>query len=252
MTSRFARSLSVFGAPALVVLALPTIAGGETTDRIRACISKDGRVRIVSAMETPEAGRRRHGETCHRGERLVTWNIAGPQGPAGSSGPRGPQGNHGPPGPGFSGLQYYTVGNGDLRPVGGGTFGISFAPPPGGSFSTAAAPLLAGVHLPQHARVLAIRAHVFDNSTSDVTIELIEQALPDGNALLVSSVGSTGGAATPYSIDAAPAMPHVVDNAQFHYFVRVLPAPGWTATTLQVLGVTIAYTLEPTPATERP
>lgn len=247
MTSRFARSLSVFGAAALVVLALPTITHGENTGRITACISKDGRVRIVSAAETREAGRRRHGSLCHRGERLVTWNIAGPQGPPGPRGEPGIQGERGLPGPGFSGTQYYTVGNGDLRPAGGGIFGTSFAPPPGGTFSTAAAPLLAGVHLPQHARVLAIRAHVFDDSTSDVTIELIEQALPDGNALLVSSVASTGAAGTPYSIDAAPAMPHVVDNAQFHYFVRVLPAPGWTATTLQVLGVTIVYTLVPIP-----
>ena len=178
---------------------------------------------------------------------MITWNVTGSQGPPGPPGPQGPPGNQGSPGPGFSGIQYYTVGNGDLRPVGGGNFGTSFAPPPGGTFSTAAAPLLAGVHLPQSAQVLAIRAHVFDNSTSDVTIELIEQALPDGNALLVSSVASTGAAGTPYSIDAAPAMPHLVDNAQFHYFVRVLPAPGWTATTLQVLGVTIAYTLLPIP-----
>ena len=240
MTSRFARLLSVFGASALVLLALPTIARGENNNRITACVSKVGRVRIVAAAETREASSPQDESVCRRGERVVTWNITGPQG------------NQGPPGPGFSGIQYYTVGNGDLRPVGGGMFGTSFAPPPGGTFSTAAAPLLAGVHLPHGAHVLAIRAHVFDNSTSDVTIELIEQALPDGNALLVSSIASAGAAGTPYSIDAAPATPHVVDNAQFHYFVRALPAPGWTATTLQVLGVTIAYTLEPTPATERP
>jgi hypothetical protein len=243
MTSRFARLLSVFGASGLVVLALPTIAHAENNNRITACVSKAGRVRIVSAAR--EAGR--HDSVCRRGERVITWNVTGSQGPPGPPGPQGPPGNQGPPGPGFSGIQYYTVGNGDLRPVGGGNFGTSFAPPPGGTFSTAAAPLLAGVHLPQSAQVLAIRAHVFDNSTSDVTIELIEQALPDGNALLVSSVASTGAAGTPYSIDAAPAMPHLVDNAQFHYFVRVLPAPGWTATTLQVLGVTIAYTLLPIP-----
>jgi hypothetical protein len=36
----------------------------------------------------------------------------------------------------------------------------------------------------------------------------------------------------------------VVDNAQFHYFVRVSPTPGWTATSLQVIGVTIAYTMQ--------
>jgi hypothetical protein len=228
MTSFSACSLGRVGAAALIVFALPAIANGENNDRITACVSKEGRMRLVSAP-------------CRRGERLIIWNITGPQGPAGLQGPHGDQG---PPGPGFSGTHYYTVGNGDLRPVGGGVFGTSFAPPPGGTFSTAAAPLLAGVHLPQHAQVLAIRAHVFDNSTSDVTIELIEQTLSDGSAMTLSSIASTGAAGAPYSIDTTPAMPHVVDTSQFHYFVRVSPSPSWTATTLQVIGVTIVYTLD--------
>jgi len=99
------------------------------------------------------------------------------------------------------------------------------------------------VHLPQNARVLALRAHVLDNSTSDLTIELIEQALPDGTAATLSSVASAGATAAPYAIDDTLPVAHVVDNAQFHYFVRVSPAPGWTATSLQVIGVTVAYTL---------
>lgn len=250
MTSGFTRSLPALGAAAIVVFALPTLARVENNDTISACISKDGRVRIVSSATGREEGRERHESRCHREERLVTWNTAGPQGPPGPRGEPGvpgDRGEHGPPGPGFSGIQYYTVGNGDLRPVGGGLFGTSFAPPPGGTFSTAAAPLLAGIHLPQHAQVLEVRAHVFDNSASDATIELIEQALSDGNATILSSVASTGAAAAPYSIDVAPAMPHVVDNARFHYFVRAAPAPVWTATTLQILAVTIAYRLEANP-----
>jgi len=250
MTSGSTRSISGVGAAAFVVFALPAIAQAENNNSITACLSREGRLRILASTVTPEADRKQSESPCHRGERLITWNIAGPQGPpgpAGQPGAQGDRGEQGPPGPGFSGIQYYTVGNGDLRPVGGGNFGTSFAPPPGGTFSTAAAPLLAGVHLPQHAQVREIRAHVFDNSASDVTIELIEQALPDGNAAIVSSVASAGVAAAPYSIDFAPAMPHVVDNAQFHYFVRVSPAPGWTATTLQIIGVTIGYTLEANP-----
>ena len=247
MTSHFAPTLRRFGAATAVVLLAPAVANAENNERITACVSKEGRVRIVSAAATREASRGHDDSPCRRGERVVIWNITGPQGPPGPSGPQGPAGDPGPAGPGFSGTQYYTVGNGDLRPVGGGSFGTSFAPPPGGSFSTAAAPLLAGVHLPQHAQVLAIRAHVFDNSTSDVTIELIEQKLSDGSAMTLSSVGSMGAAGAPSAIDATLAAPHDVDNAQFHYFVRVSPAPGWTATTLQILGVTIAYTLEAVP-----
>jgi hypothetical protein len=231
---------------ALLALVISTPAYAENNHAIAACISGGGRVRVVSVTEMLHARDEREGSVCRGGERLVIWNLAGPPGPPGPPGPQGPQGprgEQGPAGPGFSGIQYYTVGNGDLRPVGGGFFGTSFGPPPGGTFSTAAAPLLAGVHLPQKAQVLAIRAHVLDNSTSDVTIELIEQALPDGSALTLASVASAGAASAPYAIDGT-AIPHVVDNAQFHYFVRVSPGPGWTATSLQVLGVTIAYTFE--------
>ncbi len=250
MTSGCTRSLTRFGAAALVVLTLPAVARGENNDSITACLSRDGRLRILDPPRVPEPGRRQPEATCHRGERLITWNVAGPQGPPGPRGEPGVQGERGElglRGPGFSGIQYYTVGNGDLRPVGGGLFGTSFAPPPGGTFSTAAAPLLAGIHLPQHAQVLGVRAHVFDNSASNVAIELIEQTLSDGNAAVISSIASTDAAAAPYAIDAAPAPPHVVDNAQFHYFVRVSPSPGWTAATLQILAVTIWYTLEAGP-----
>ena len=251
---RITRVLRAFGAAALPVLAMSAAASADTGNRITACVSKDGRVRVVSvgALRHPEP--KRDASVCHRGERLVTWGIRGPAGPAGPPGPPGPegapgpQGPAGPAGPGFSGIQYYTVGNGDLRPVGSGAFGISFGPPPGGTFSTAAAPLLAGVHLPQGAKVLAVRSHVLDNSTSDLTIELIEQPLGGGLPLLLSSTATTGAAAAPYAIDDTLPVPHDVDNAQFHYFVRVSPAPGWTASSLQVLGVTVAFTFLPVPS----
>jgi hypothetical protein len=250
MTDRFIWSLRAVGVAAVIALAVPAAASKENEQTIAACISRDGRIRILSAPQLLDARHKREGSTCDRGERLVTWNIAGPPGPAGATGlpgPQGapgPQGDPGPAGPGFLGIQYYTVGNGDLRPVGGGFFGTSFGPPPGGTFSTAAAPLLAGVHVPQNAHVLAMRAYVLDNSTSDVTIELIAQALLDGSAVTLLSVASADAASAPYAIDSAPAAPQVVDNAQFHYFVRVSPTPGWTATSLQVIGVTIAYTMQ--------
>ena len=247
---RFTRVLRAIGAATLPVLAMSAGASADTGNRITACISKDGRVRVVSVGDLRHAESKRHGSACRSGERLVTWNIRGPAGPAGPPGPQGPDGApgpQGPAGPGFSGIQYYTVGNGDLRPFVAGAFGISFGPPPGGTFSTAAAPLLAGVHLPQGAKLLAVRAHVLDNSTSDLTIELIEQPLTGELPLLLSSTATTGAAAAPYAIDDTLSVPHDVDNAQFHYFVRVSPTPGWTASSLQVLGVTVAFTMVPVP-----
>jgi hypothetical protein len=69
-----------------------------------------------------------------------------------------------------------------------------------------------------------------------------------GIPFLLSSLASSGAADAPYTIDdPLPGAP-LVDNARFHYFVRVTPtSPGWTGTFLQVLGVTIEYTMELTP-----
>jgi hypothetical protein len=210
------------------------------------CVSKQGHVRAVAVPGAVTPGTP-HGSVCRSHERLVTFDTVGPQGPpgpAGAEGPPGPEGAPGPPGPGFSGLQHVTVGAGDLHPVGGGVFLTAFGPPPGGAFSTGGAPLLAGVHLPEHAQVLAVRAHLFDSSTSNLTVELVAQELPSGAPSVLASVSSADAAAAPYSVDAVLGGPHVVDNARFHYFVRVSPVPGWTATSLQVLGVTVAYRLD--------
>ena len=55
---------------------------------IHACVKNvSGDARIVKP-----------GTACHRSERLVVWNIAGPQGPAGPSGPAGQPGPPGVPG----------------------------------------------------------------------------------------------------------------------------------------------------------
>ena len=71
----------------------PTSAGAQ--EQIFACVNANsGAVRIVA-----------QGAACRTPERLVTWNVVGPQGPpgpagpAGALGPPGPQGPAGPPGP---------------------------------------------------------------------------------------------------------------------------------------------------------
>jgi hypothetical protein len=266
MTNRSARLLPAFGVAAVVAFALPGGANADNASRnnsIHACVSRDGRIRVLSAEDMRQRDRRRGGSPCHRGERLVTWNIVGPQGPSGPEGPsgqpgppgpagaagpagaQGEPGEQGPPGIGFDGIQFFTVGNGDLRPVGGGLFAIVSGPPPAGIFSTAAAPLLAGLHLPQRARILSVRANLLDNSTSNLTIELIAHELSSGAPTVIATLTSTGAAAAPYALDEVLAAPHAIDNELNHYYVRVSAAPGWTATSLQVIGVTIAYTLIP-------
>jgi hypothetical protein len=260
MTHRWTRLLTAIGVATVAAVAAPAPAYADGPDTISACVSREGRIRVISLRELFDLSRKRDSSPCRRGERLLIWNVVGPRGPAGPIGPQGPQGVPGPPGPqgpqgepgpagpGFTGTQYYTVGNGDLRPVGPGNFGTSFAAPPGGTFSTAAAPLMAGIHLPQGATILSMSAHVFDNSMSNLTIELVEHQLSDGTAMLLSSAASSDAAGAPYAISGAMT-PRVVDNEQFHYFVRVSPSPAWTTTTLQVLGVTVVYTLEPLPGT---
>ena len=252
MTNGQTRWLRAVGVAAFTALGLPTAATADDSPTITACVSRDGKIRLLSEADL-HARRKRAAGRCGRGERLVTWNITGPPGPIGPRGPEGaigPQGQRGfdgPPGPGFAGTQYYAVGAGDLRPIGPGFFALSLVAPPGGTFSTAAVPLLAGVHLPQHARIVAVRAHVFDNSASNLAIDLVQQPLSGEAAVFLSAITTNGAAAAPYAIDEALAIPHDVDNAGAHYFVRVSPNPGWTATSLQVLGVTIVYTLETTP-----
>jgi len=240
-------------------VAFAASARAEESNTITACVSHEGRVRVVKPRSADS--QKPSANPCRRGEELVTWNIvgpAGPRGPQGGQGEQGPQGDQGPPGaegpkgdpgPGFAGVQYYTVGNGDLRPVGNGLFATTLVAPPLGTFSTGAAPLLAGVHLPQHARVLSFALTVFDNSASNLTAELVEHRLSDGTAMVISSASSTGVAAASYEVSSPFGAPYETDSQLNHYFVRVTPAPGWTGTTLQVVAVTVAYTLLPNAGT---
>ena len=60
----------------------------DATGTIQACVRKDGRLRLVA-----------ENAVCRRRERLVSWNVSGPQGEPGPAGPIGPGGADGPPGP---------------------------------------------------------------------------------------------------------------------------------------------------------
>jgi hypothetical protein len=270
------RPAAALGIGVLAWLALPSPAHADHPKTIKACLNRDGYARVVSQADF-ESAQRRGSSPCSRSEHFVTWNVTGPEGPKGDpgvpgiagpqgiQGPRGiqgepgaqgvagspgepgiagPQGEMGPPGPGYSGVQYFTVGAGDLKTATAGVFATSFGPPPGGTFSTGAVPLIAALHLPQGAKLLGMTAFVFDNSQQNLGFELIEQTLTDGTAVQLAAVSSSGTAESVYALDPPTIVPRTVDNARCHYFVRVLPASNWTTTTLQVLGITIRYTLE--------
>ena len=274
--TQWKRPATALGFAVLAWLAQPSPAHADSQKTIKACITRDGFARVVSQSDVDSA-QRRGSSPCGRSEQFVSWNVLGPEGPRGDTGvqgpqgiqgiqgPRGiqgepgargepgpqgepgvagPQGEVGPPGPGFFGVQYFTVGAGDLKTASAGVFATSFGPPPGGTFSTGAVPLIAAVHLPQGAKLLGMTAFVFDNSAQNLGFELIEQTLADGSAVQLASVSSAGAAEAVYALEAPTMVARTVNNALCHYFVRVLPATNWTATTLQVLGITIRYTLE--------
>ena len=75
-------------------LSTQTTVDAQTSDVIRACVSNNGQLRIVTLNEA-----------CRSNEGTLEWNVqgpAGPQGPKGDPGPQGPrgeQGEQGPPGP---------------------------------------------------------------------------------------------------------------------------------------------------------
>jgi collagen type I alpha len=72
-------AIAVLGAVLCLVIA--AFASAEAGKDIRACVSKDGSVRILRA-----------GQPCHSSERKLTWNRRGPIGPQGPAGPRGAKG----------------------------------------------------------------------------------------------------------------------------------------------------------------
>lgn len=81
----------------LVIIAVGVFAGGswvfaQVADvTVQACVKKDGITRILIPGFTRSE--------CLKDERLVEWNILGPQGQKGDTGAQGVQGQQGPTGP---------------------------------------------------------------------------------------------------------------------------------------------------------
>jgi hypothetical protein len=258
---------------ATAAIVIGTAPAGADDNTIAACVTRDGNVRVLKHPHDKD--RRSPSHPCKRYEEFVIWNVVGPRGPQGvpgaqgpggsqgpqgmqgeqgpqgiqgEQGPQGPQGEQGAPGPagpGFSGVQYYNVGAGDLRGAG---VVQSFLPPPGGTFvQSGEGRLLAGVHLPEGARILGIMMTGSDvNAAANLRADLLAQDLATGNAIALATAQSAGTA----GLFAAPAMltqdaGAPVTNSLHHYFFQVSAAGGgWGGQSLQVIGISIAYTLE--------
>lgn len=120
----------LLGLCATAAVLITPVAAGAQSQPIQACANKQGK--IVSI-----------GVTCTKKQTSLSWNTAGPQGPAGpvgpqgaqgppgSAGPTGPQGSAGPAGPqGAAGSQGPTGPTGSTGPV--GSIGPAGAPGPQG------------------------------------------------------------------------------------------------------------------------
>lgn len=81
------RALLISIVAVIMPLALASLAWAQTGGEVRACVNQDGEIRIIGTRET-----------CTRGESLLTWNMAGPQGLRGLQGRTGPAGPAWPPG----------------------------------------------------------------------------------------------------------------------------------------------------------
>jgi len=170
----------------------------------------------------------------------------GPPGPKGEPGAEGPQGAQGPAGPGFSGPQYYTIGNGDLRGAGTSTAVQVFAAGVRGTYILGGeARLVAGVHLPQNATISRVTMRGFDsNATSDIRVELLAQDQRTGAFTQLHPASLASGTSTGL-FEVSADVPFVrVDNDAYHYFVHVTSTAGWAGPTLQIVGIVIGYSLE--------
>jgi Collagen triple helix repeat (20 copies) len=233
-------------------------------DVMLACADRSGELRLVES----------HRE-CRRNEAPVRWNVVGPRGTQGDMGPQGPQGPEGakgetgpkgepgvqgetgaqgdvgpqgargPAGPGFSGTQYYTLGNGDFRGVTLATQLVMFPiAPPRGLYVTAGgdARLVAGVHLPQNAIVTDVTVRGLDASAAaDLRVEFLAQDQMSGatTPLTAGPFGSTGNAGA--FNETTPVSSVSIDNQNFHYFVHVTSSAASWGPQLQVFGIVITY-----------
>lgn len=236
--------------------------------RVVACVSKNGQARLVGSPDE-----------CRPNETLVTWSVQGPQGPPGAmgpqglagapgpagpqgavgpqgeqgamgpEGPQGPEGARGPAGPGFSGPQFYTLGNGDFRGSAPTTAIVTFtaAPARGTYVANGEARLLAGVHLPQGAEIERVSLRGFDANAADLRLEFFAQDPATGTTTLLHAAPFGSAGATGF-FEASNDVARIrVENDRLHYFVQVSATGLWNSPTLQVTSVVIGYSMPQVP-----
>lgn len=102
-----------FGCAAVVLLGASGVQAQDASETYTGCLARSGSLRQVAVGTSPAA-------PCRAGERQISWNIEGPQGPAGERGPQGPAGSPGAQGPqGPQGAQgpQGPAGDGERQPT---------------------------------------------------------------------------------------------------------------------------------------
>ena len=176
---------------------------------------------------------------------------AGPTGATGATGPQGPVGETGPEGPagvGYAGtLQYaittgsFTTGNSDLH------VRTNYAGPSvGGSYvETGTVLLVAPVHLPDGARITAVRFRGYDAiDSTNIRMQLLRTSHTDKGAATVVGHTSNNGFLGQFAVTVPT--DHTVNLGAYRYVVAVdLIGGSWhSAGLLSAISVVIEYTLE--------
>lgn len=153
----------LLGTVAMAASKKPSQPATPSSDVLTACVKKvNGQVRIISS-----------GGKCLPSETAISWNVAGPQGPAGPAGPEGPAGQAGPQGP--SGVVTTEMVSGAVGTVAGNSTSWVFAGPTVSTSTTATESITGAVQSPLGTTETGIAAFKYDlcyraAGTSDVLI----------------------------------------------------------------------------------
>lgn len=132
--------------------------------------------------------------------------------------------------PRFPASTVYEIGSGAQLFATGGTSDAFVAP----------------VQLPNGAIIQSIRAAVWDNSTSSLSVELVRNDMLNPAFSTLFSVASVGASpSTVILVDSTSSVPSPVNNLTHAYFVYVTCPGSWATemSNLRFQGITITYTL---------
>lgn len=183
-------------------------ANGNAAGVLYACQGeRSGTIRIVPA-----------GSACMRGEKLISWNVQGPAGPAGAQGPAGPAGPAGAAGqagpPGQAGPQG--------QPGPAGVAGLSWT----GAWSAAANYALDDAIEYQGSAYIAVQANVNQTPGSSNAWDLLAQGEDVGPPTIAGYVAADGSiiSGSGFTVDL---IEEVVDEFTLYSYFVEFPAGTW-------------------------